>query len=270
MSDLRPTGAARLERALRAPGPSGRLALIPYLTAGFPEPAAFGRLVTRIAAVGDAVEIGVPFSDPIADGVTIQRASRTALQQGMTLHRVLAGLEGRPAGTHAPMVLMSYLNPLLSYGFEALARDAAAARVDGIVVPDLPLEECEPLRSLLDTAGIALVQIVSPATPRERLLRIVEASRGFVYAVTVTGITGGRVELPDGLPRYLDGIRSLSTLPVVAGFGIRRPAQARALRGHADGVIVGSAVVELLEQGRDPLPLLRSIRAGGMAAGPSP
>lgn len=258
------TGAQKLEAALRAPVRDGRLALIPYLTAGFPAPAAFSDLVTRLSSVGDAVEIGMPFSDPIADGVTIQRSSQAALRQGVTLGWVIGTLGERPHGDGAPIVLMSYLNPLLAYGFDALARDSAAARIDGFVVPDLPLEECGPLRSILDLAGLALIQIVTPATPADRLRRLAEASRGFVYAVTVTGTTGGRVETADALPAYLDGVRTVSHLPVIAGFGIRQPGQVAALRGHADGVIVGSAVVDLLEQGQDPVPLLQAIRDGGI------
>ena len=270
MIDTGRTGAARLEDALRAPARSNRLALVPFMTAGFPDPAGFPALVEQVAAVCDAVEIGVPFSDPIADGVTIQRASRAALCQGVTLRWVLGALHKGASGIGAPIVLMSYLNPLLAYGFDALARDAAAARIAGIVVPDLPLEESGPLKAALEDAGLALVQIVTPATPRERLRSLCEASRGFVYAVTVTGTTGGRIEPGHALLAYLDSVRAVSSLPVLAGFGIRAPGQAELLRGHADGVIVGSAVVDLLEQGRDPISFLRGFRAGGDAAERNP
>lgn len=264
------TGAARLEEALRGPALSNRLALVPFLTAGFPDLAGFPALVEQVATVSDAMEIGVPFSDPIADGVTIQRASRAALRQGVTLRWVMGALRESAPGTGVPIVLMSYLNPLLAYGFDALARDAVAARIDGFVVPDLPLEESGPLGAALDAAGLALVQIVTPATPRERLRCLCEASRGFVYAVTVTGTTGGRIKPGHDLLAYLDSVRAVSTLPVLAGFGIRGPEQAELLRGHADGVIVGSAVVDLLEQGRDPISFLRGFRAGSVAAERNP
>ena len=267
MIDPSPVGACRLTEALRAPARADELALIPYLTAGFPSPDAFPALLNAIARAGDVLEIGLPFSDPIADGVTIQRASHASLRQGVTLRWLIGILRDRVSSASIPIVLMSYVNPLLVYGLDSLARDAAASRIDGFVVPDLPLEESGPLADQLENAGLALIQIVTPSTPRERLRRICLASRGFVYAVTMTGTTGGRLEPCNDLLAYLDEVKSVSTLPVVAGFGIRDPRQATMIRGHADGIVVGSAVVDLLEHGRDPLALLRSIREGCTAPG---
>jgi len=249
----------RITAALTGAVAAGRVGLVPYLTAGYPDKSAFMDTVRKIAAVGDVIEIGVPFSDPMADGVTIQRSSRIALEQGVSLRRILAELAaGAPVG--APLVLMSYLNPLLVYGYEALARDSIEAGVCGFIVPDLPLEEGEAFRHALDERGLALIQLVTPATPDERMARLCAASKGFVYAVTVRGITGGVNDLPAEVPAYLDRVKSLVDIPVCAGFGVRRAEQVRSLARHADGVIVGSALVEQLEAGSDPTVFLESLR----------
>jgi tryptophan synthase alpha chain len=259
------TGGDALTEAIRSARGRGRPALLAYFTAGHPDRASFARNLSRIGAIADVVEVGVPFSDPMADGVSIQRASRTALAGGARLSWILDELEQAGTQVRAPRVLMSYLNPLLAFGLERLAARAAACGVSGLIVPDLPLEECAPVREAFDAAGLALVQLVSPLTPDERLRDLCHASRGFVYAVTTTGTTGGDAELPPGLPAYLARVRAASPLPVCAGFGIRRPAQVRALAPHADGVIVGSALVEALERGDDPQPMLRALT--GMAEG---
>jgi tryptophan synthase alpha chain len=244
------TGALRLESALRAPAAAGRPALVAFLTGGFPTSEGFLDALLAVAEEADAVEIGVPFSDPMADGVTIQRASRAALEAGTTLEGILVQLDTvRPA---APLLLMSYLNPLISYGLPRLARAAEKAGVDGLIVPDLPFEECGPLREAMAARGVALVQMVTPLTPPERAARLCRASRGFVYAVTTTGITGGRVAVPEVTQQYLARTRALSPVPVLAGFGIREANQVRAIAPHADGVIVGSALIERLENGGTP------------------
>lgn len=250
----------QVSATLRAARDERGLALVPYITAGYPDRDRFIDTLRAVAGAGDVVEVGVPFSDPMADGVTIQRASQAAIAAGVSLGWILDSL--RKAGPlPAPIVLMSYLNPLLNHGFERLAADAAAAGVSGFIVPDLPLEECDELRVALDTQGLALVQLVTPATPPERLARLCAASRGFIYAVTITGITGGAQELPVEVTTYLDRVRAVASLPVCAGFGVRRAAQLEQLAGHADGVIVGSALVEELESGRDPVAFLTGLRA---------
>lgn len=253
------SGAEGIERAIRkAPAP----ALVAFLTAGFPDRDRFASLLARVAAAADVVEIGVPFSDPMADGVTIQRSSRVALEQGVDLRFILETVAA--AGLAAPVLLMSYLNPLLAYGLERLAAEAVAAGVAGFIVPDLPLEECGPLRAALAPRGLALVQLVTPVTPAPRLERLCRESDGFVYAVTVTGTTGGSSQKEAGararLASYLDRVRAVSPRPVCAGFGIRTPEQVAALAGHADGVIVGSALIEEIEAGRDPAAFLHSLR----------
>jgi tryptophan synthase alpha chain len=249
----------RLTAAIRAANEDGRTALVPFITAGYPEPAEFITALRAIAAVGEVVEIGIPFSDPMADGMTIQRSSFVALQKGVSLQWIFEQLDA--AGTiDAPLVMMSYLNPLLAFGFTRLAQRAAAAGVCGFIVPDLPFEECAELRAALEAEGVGLIQLVTPATPDERLRMLAEASKGFVYAVTITGITGGGAGLPDGLAAYLDKVAALSALPVCAGFGIRAAADVASVGRHAAGAIVGSALVEVLEKNGDPAAYLQSLR----------
>lgn len=249
----------RITTAIRQAARIRGVALVPYITAGYPEKDRFIDTLRAIAAVADAVEVGVPFSDPMADGVTIQRASHAAIASGVSLRWILAELK-RAGDLPAPIVLMSYLNPLLAFGYERLAAAAVTSGVAGFIVPDLPLEEGGALRAALDEQGLALIQLVTPATPPERAARLCQASRGFVYAVTVRGITGGMQGVNAGVDEYLDRLRAVSSLPVCAGFGVRNSGQVRALAGHADGVIVGSALVEELEAGRDPVVFLDSLR----------
>ena len=235
----------------------GRTALVPFLTAGYPEPRTFVSTLRSIAAVSDVVEIGVPFSDPMADGMTIQRSSFAAIKSGVTLKWIFGELE--TANVATPLVMMSYFNPLLKFGFEALAERAAATGVCAFIVPDLPFEESDELRGSLQTKGLGLIQLVTPATPLPRVRILSNASKGFVYAVTVTGITGGASGLPETLARYLDAVTAASALPVCAGFGIRTAEDVRDVGAHAAGAIVGSALVEALERGEDGAAFLQSL-----------
>ncbi len=250
----------RITAAIRHGAREHGVALVPYITAGYPDRAKFINTLRAIAEVADVVEVGVPFSDPMADGVTIQRASHAAIAAGVSLRWILAEL--RKAGElPAPVVLMSYLNPLLAVGYEQLASAAVESHVGGFIVPDLPLEESRDLAERLEARGVALIHLVTPATPEERVQRLCAASRGFVYAVTVKGITGGARSLPADVTGYLDRVRGVSALPVCAGFGVRTAEQVRGLSGHADGVVVGSALVEELEAGNDPVKFLRALRS---------
>jgi tryptophan synthase alpha chain len=250
----------RIATALRAAAAGGSPALVAFLTAGYPSRAQFREHLTAIAAGADVVEIGVPFTDPMADGVTIQRSSHEALRQGVTLHWILDELAAlQPMQT--PLLLMSYLNPLLSYGYEKLAAASARAGVCGFIVPDLPLDESAELRAALDVHGLALVQMVTPVTPPERMARLCAASQGFVYAVTMTGTTGKNVAVPHDVVAYLQRVRALAKVPVCAGFGIRSREQVERLRGNVEGVIVGSALVEVLERGESPQQWLARLRA---------
>jgi tryptophan synthase alpha chain len=235
-------------------------ALVAFLTAGYPTREGFVEALRAVARAAEVVEIGVPFSDPMADGVTIQRSSETAIRNGVTLQWIFDELTAGKGSFDAPLLLMSYLNPLLAYGYERLAEAAANADVCGFMVPDLPWEECAPLRDALGRREIALVQFVTPATPEERLSMLCEHSEGFVYAVTRTGITGGQTDLPPNLAEYLGSVKKHSRLPVCAGFGVRSAEQVRLIGSHADGVIVGSALVEVLESHKDPAAFLNGLR----------
>jgi tryptophan synthase alpha chain len=248
----------RISAAIGAAVAQGRPALVGFLTAGFPTRADFKRNLAEVASVCDVVEIGVPFSDPMADGSTIQRASFAALGNGVTLPWILDELAGSERSV--PLLLMSYLNPLLAFGRKQLPSAAAAAGVSGFIVPDLPFEESGDLKSALDREGLALVQMVTPVTPPARLEMLCDSAQGFVYAVTMTGTTGKSAEVPDSVLDYMDRVKRCSRVPVCAGFGIRSRAQVERFASHVDGVVVGSALVEALERGSDVRAFLRSLR----------
>jgi tryptophan synthase alpha chain len=243
-------------RSARGDGP----AIVAYLTAGYPRREGFLATLRAVADAADVVEIGVPFSDPMADGLTIQRSSRVALEQGVTLGWLLEALAGARGTIGAPLLLMSYLNPLLAFGLDRLPAASRRAGVAGFIVPDLPLEESDELRSGLSREGIALVQFVAPTTPPARAARLCAASEGFVYALTMNGVTGRDAALAEETLAYLARVKAGAQVPVCAGFGIRNGEQVARLAPHVDGVIVGSALVEVLERGEDPGAFLRGLR----------
>ena len=253
------TPREHISATIRAASALGAPALVAYLTAGFPSRERFREHVRTLADCADVIEVGVPFTDPMADGVTIQRASLAALAQGVSLAWILEELAAL-RGLGPPLLLMSYLNPLLAFGVARLAASAADAGVSGFIVPDLPLDESSELRAALAERQIALVQMVTPVTGAERLAQLCAGSEGFVYAVTMTGTTGRNVAVPAEVLAYLDRVRAIASLPVCAGFGIRSREQVERLRGHVDGVVVGSALVEVLERGEDPGEFLRALR----------
>jgi tryptophan synthase alpha chain len=247
----------RISAALKR---DGAPSIVAFVTAGYPDKSTFLDTLEKIAEEADAVEIGVPFTDPMADGVTIQRSSERAIEEGVSLGWILDQLATSGKHFQAPLLLMSYLNPLLAFGYEALAERAVEANVCGFLIPDLPYEESAPLRQAFDRHGLALVQFVTPATSPDRMKMVAGNSQGLVYAVTRTGITGGSSELPSELTSYLASVKACSNLPVCAGFGVREAGQVRQIAAHADGVIVGSALVEALERGDDPVRFLKSLR----------
>jgi len=249
----------RITAAINAANEAGRTALVPFITAGYPEPADFISTLKTIAKVGDVVELGIPFSDPMADGMTIQRSSFVALQKGVSLKWIFDELESAGDGIDAPLVMMSYLNPLMAFGYDKLAERALETGVCGFIVPDLPFEESQELREALEARGLGLIQLVTPATPAARLEKLSNASRGFVYAVTITGITGGDTGLPDDLAAYLESVSRSTTLPVCAGFGIREARDVANVGKFVAGAIVGSALVELLERAEDPTAFLKAL-----------
>ncbi|MAY74501.1 MAG: tryptophan synthase subunit alpha [Phycisphaerae bacterium] len=255
-------GAAAIEAAIRSPKAGGP-ALVAYLTAGFPTRDAFAGLVQEVAGVADVVEIGIPFSDPMADGATIQDASRVALEQGASLGWALDALaDAFPSGPPAPLVLMSYLNPLLRFGMERLAERSVAACVSGVIVPDLPYDETDEVAGPLRERGMGVVQMATVVSSAERLRLVGEATSGFLYAVTSLGTTGSGSLDTSGVTRFLDDLRAITQAPVCAGFGIRTPDHVRSLAGHCDGVIVGSALVETIGSGGSAGAFLRSLRIG--------
>ena len=190
----------RIGAAIAAANEAGRTGLVPFITAGYPDPTTFGASLKAIAEVGDVVELGVPFSDPMADGMTIQRSSFVAIENGVTLTWIFEQLAALDGNVDAPLVMMSYLNPLLAFGYARLAARARETGVCAFIVPDLPYEESAEISAALDAEGVGLIQLVTPATPADRMKMLADASRGFLYAVTITGITGGDSGLPADLP----------------------------------------------------------------------
>jgi tryptophan synthase alpha chain len=219
----------------------GRVALMPYLMTGFPERDSAVELAPALQAVGaDLFEIGVPFSDPLADGATVQRASvRDTLDQVAQM---------RERGVTVPLVLMGYYNPFLQYGIERLARDASAAGADGMIIPDLPPEEAAPVHAALRAAGLDLIFFVAPTTPDERVARIAELAGGFIYCVALTGVTGARSALWSGLPEFLQRVRRHTDVPLVVGFGISTPQHVAEVGRVAAGAIVASALINVIEE----------------------
>jgi tryptophan synthase alpha chain len=249
-----------ISTAIRDRRATGQPALIAYITAGFPKRETFIQQLNAVAAAADVVEIGVPFTDPMADGTTIQRSSRVALENGVSLRWILQELARADVKPKAPLLLMSYLNPLLAYGLDKLPEDAGRAGISGFIVPDLPFEESHELRNALDARGLALVQFVTPVTPTDRMQMLCDGSGGFIYAVTMTGTTGKNVAVPEEVLEYFQRVKQISPVPVCAGFGIRSREQVKRLTPYIDGAIVGSALVEVLERGEDPAQFLRSLR----------
>lgn len=233
-------------------------ALVPYVTAGFPTLERSLELIAEAARGGaDVVEVGVPFSDPVADGPTIQHASSVALENGTTLRAILAALSQRDF--ELPLVLMSYLNPLLALGDDLFDR-LRAAGIAGLIVPDLPLEEAGAWSERAAAAGIDLVLLAAPTSPPERLQAIARASRGFVYAVAVTGVTGARSEIDERLTPMLATLREATELPVAAGFGISTPEQVARLAAGADGLVVGSRLIDAIRNEEDFESLVRELK----------
>ncbi len=228
-----------------------RAALIPYLTAGFPTPALSLEALRVVAEAGaDFVEVGIPFSDPLADGPTIQRSTQAALDQGMTVARVLEQIHR--AALAVPVIVMTYLNPVLAFGVERFVRDAAAAGVSGLVLTDFPAGADPDIEALVAASPLVWIRLIAPTTSPERLTRAVSGASGFLYLISRLGVTGARDQVPADLAHNVARVRAASPLPLAVGFGIGTPAQARATAALADGVVVGSAIVDAL--GQDGLP----------------
>ncbi len=229
-----------------------RLALIAYLTVGYPRLDLTPSLVQTAADSGaDAIELGIPFSDPLADGRTIQAASQQALKGGTTVARALEAATAARKRTEVPLLFMTYLNPILAFGLERFCRAASEAGVDGLIVPDLPPAESADLRRAADAAQIDLVFFVAPTSSEGSIAAACGAATGFIYCIAVTGVTGARAELDPALLPLIESVRRQTTLPIVVGFGISRPEHLEALTGKADGVIVASALLDAIAQSPD-------------------
>jgi tryptophan synthase alpha chain len=237
----------RIEERFTALSKEGRKAFVAYLTAGDPNLKTAAELIQALEVAGvDIVEIGVPFSDPTADGPVIQAASQRALKQEVTLAKILAMIAELRRFSGIPIVLFGYYNPILSYGPEKFAADAAAAGVDGILVVDLPHEEADELRRYTDPAGLAYITLIAPTTDLRRARKILRGATGFVYYISVTGVTGTAVPRSDDVRRDVERLKGITALPVAVGFGISTAGQAAAIASLADGVVIGSALVRLI------------------------
>jgi tryptophan synthase alpha chain len=227
----------------------GHKALITYLTVGYPTAETTLEMIPTIASSGgDLVELGIPFSDPLADGTTIQRASYQALQQGITPEVCLEVASKLRAKVDIPLVFMTYFNPVLNYGLDAFCRDCARAGVSGLIIPDLPPEEGAELEAISLKHGLDLIYLLAPTSTDERIAMVAARSRGFIYLVSMTGVTGSRDKLPEELESFVSRVRQRTQQPLCVGFGISNAAQALRVAKIADGVIVGSRLIQLLEE----------------------
>lgn len=241
-------GVARIEASFAAARPG--TALMPYFTLGYPTASISLQIVQSIAQAGaDLIELGIPFSDPLADGPTIQRSTQISLAQGTNVEGCLElTAQLRACGIMQPLLLMGYINPLLSYGIERFVEQAAAAGADGFIVPDLPPEEAYHLEAASHRHGCALVYMLSPTSTESRIAQAADRSRGFIYLVSLTGTTGARQRLPGHLEAFTRRVRAHTTTPLAVGFGISTPQQARSVGRFADGVIVGSALIDAVSR----------------------
>lgn len=235
----------RIDKVFQRLKARGEKALIPFITAGDPDLETSRRIALEIAAHGaDILELGIPFSDPLADGPTIQAASTRALRHGVHLEDVLRLAGSLRRDTDIPLVLMGYYNPILQYGLERTAREAARQGVCGFIIPDLPMEEAGVWRRAVTQAGLAPIFLAAPTSGPERIKKLGQLTKGFLYYVSLTGITGARKELPPELVQELEEVRRLVRCPVAVGFGISTPEQVAWLAPYVDGVVVGSAIVQ--------------------------
>jgi tryptophan synthase alpha chain len=223
--------------------------LIAYVTVGYPSIEATLKVVPRLAKSGaDIVELGIPFSDPLADGITIQQASFHALQNGVTPATCLEIARQLRAKTDVPLVFMTYYNPVFSYGLKEFVAECARSGIDGLIIPDLPPEEGAELQDITQSSGLDLIYLLAPNSSAERIRLVAERSRGFIYLVSVTGVTGARKDLPANLASFVTRVRKMASQPLCVGFGISRPEQAKKIASLADGIIVGSRLIQLMAE----------------------
>ena len=242
----------RINRIFKILKETGKKAFIPYVMAGDPDLDKTMERVLMLEECGaDIVELGVPFSDPVADGPTIQRAAERALRSGVSLRKMLAFMKELRLRSQMPVIFMTYYNPIFKYGEEAFISDAADAGVDGFIIPDLPPEEAVSLIKICRSKGLATIFLVAPTSTEERMKRIAAASQGFIYYVSMTGITGTKLTLEEHFRNHIGRLKKVSGKPVAVGFGISTPDDARNIAAEADGVIVGSAIVKKFHEDPD-------------------
>ncbi len=236
---------------------------MPYFPLGYPDLDTSIDVIEALARNGaDLVEVGLSFSDPLADGPVIQKATQVALEQGITVKKTLAAVkELRRRGVEIPLVLMGYYNPMLAYGLERFVRDASEAGVDGFIVPDLPAEESGEFVETLHATSLPLIQMLAPTTSDERMERTARTAQGFIYLVSVTGVTGARRSVAEGLGDLIARVREHTSLPVCVGFGIGTPEQAKQVGALADGVIIGSACVKTIGESEKPVEAAKQFAA---------
>ncbi len=252
---------SRIEHTFNKLRQEGKKALIPYIMAGDPSLDATRRFVLDIESAGaDIIELGVPFSDPLADGPTIQRASERSLQGGTTLRKVLALVKEIRGQSDIPLILMTYYNPVFKYGIKAFVRDAAGAGVDGVIIPDLIPDEAEDFIGLARRNQLDTIFLLAPTSTSERIKIVTGASTGFIYYVSITGITGSKLSMNRAMKGRLNAIKKSSKKPIAVGFGISSPEEAATVAKLADGVIIGSAIVKRISRGTDIKKFIRSIR----------
>ena len=238
----------RIDTTLANAREAGRSALGPYITVGYPDVPTSTDIAEAVLESGaDMLELGIPFSDPLAEGPTIQKSSFHALQQGVTMNASLDVLRDlRQRGVDSPLIFMGYINPFLAYGMERFARDAAAAGLDGVILPDLPAEESTLFADILEESGIYLLPLLAPTSSDTRIERACSRARGFIYCVSLTGVTGARSELRQGIEDMVGRVRQFTDLPLLVGFGISRREHVQSVSRFADGVMVGSALIDAI------------------------
>jgi tryptophan synthase alpha chain len=252
----------RIEKRFSELRKKGEKALVAYLTAGYPDLEATRDIILALDRAGvDVLELGIPFSDPTADGPIIQASSHAALKNGVNIARILDLVSNLRGSTEMPVILFSYYNPIFVFGAERFTRQAAAAGADGVLVVDLPVEEAEELKKSTDEAGLDFITLIAPTTGSSRAKKMVKGASGFIYYISLTGVTGTGSPVLEEIRDRVAFIRQISDLPVVAGFGITNPSQAREIAPAADGVVVGSAFVRLIGEHAGKPALERTVEA---------
>lgn len=252
---------SRITKAFKELKKTGRKALIPYIMAGDPSLEATGRFIMDLEESGaDIIELGVPFSDPLADGPTIQRAAERSLQNGTTLKKVIALVKEVRQHSEIPLILMTYYNPVFKFGIESFIKQAVSAGVDGVIIPDLIPDEAADFTRIAKAHKLDTIFLLAPTSTRERINKVAKASTGFIYFVSITGITGSKLSVGKSMKSTLNSIKRATKKPIAVGFGISNPQEASTVAKLADGVIIGSAIVKLTAQGKSIKTFVKNIR----------